>query len=930
MRGYLVGYPRILFFFLFPYTMSSFSASFIRVLCVSYSLILCVSLSYSGTTGKIAGKIVDAQTSEVLVGVNVLIEGTTLGAASDVDGNYFIINIPPGTYTLKASAVGYTPLTMSEVKVFVDQTTKIDLKLQAQAVEIGAVEITATRPIVQRDLTSTTSTVSSDQLSKLPVEDVQSVVNLQAGVVDGHFRGGRSDEVKYLVDGVAVNDVFSGSSTLSPEINSIQEIQVLSGTFNAEYGDALSGVVNQVTKTPGSKYSGSLSAYTGDYLTTRTSLYQNIGHISPTDLYNFEGSLSGPVPGLGNVLKFYISGRHYYDDGYLYGKRVFNPSDSSNFNNTNPAKWYIGATGDGKYVSMNSQERTTLQSKLSVILPNSEIVTLQAFYQQYDYRVYDHAYVLDPDGDYLYHQKSFLGSAVYTHMISNAAFLDFRGSAFISDYHQSVYDNPVDANGNIQVDPRYVSLEFVQEQGLSNNAFLVSGTQNWDFQHHTNTYSGKIDLTDQVDQQHQIKAGVDGEYYTLRYQDFQVHVDANSDFVPTLPAYGSFDFNVYKNHPYQFATYIQDKIELDYLVINAGLRFDYFEPDGNILLNPTNIEELDSLQQPYPSSLNGTQILQKASAKSQFSPRIGLSYPMTDKGAVHISYGHFFQMPAFDYLYKNPNFRIPLTGSFPDFVGSVIGNADLQPQRTTMYEVGLQQEVAPNLGITITGYYKDIRNLLGIEEFYKGNQTLFGEYVNHDYGEVKGITLSLERRLVDGFGATIDYTFQVAQGSASDPNEDLTKAQASPPIQINEELVPLSWDRRHSLNFTLTLGTPHTFLASLVGKLGSGLPYTPSLQNQRTGLENSDNMPTFFNTDLYVTKDVTLDDVAFSFFLKVYNLFDTPAAINVFTDTGQPGYTLQLTQSQPPRGVNTLAQYFTEPDYYSAPRQVIIGATMSF
>ena len=880
---------------------------------------------FAGTTGKIAGKVIDASTKDPLVGVNVFIPNTSLGASTDLDGNYFIVNLPPGKYQIKASAVGYTPVTVADVLVSIDQTTKIDFNLQSQAVEVGAVEITATRPIVQRDLTSTTSTVTREQIASLPVEDVQSLVNLQAGVVDGHFRGGRSDEVKYLVDGVEVNDVFSGTSTLAPEVNSIQEIQVTSGTFNAEYGEALSGVVNQVTKAPGDKYSGDLSLYTGDYVTGRTGLYRNIDHISPSDLYNFEGSLSGPVPSVGNVLRFYLSGRHYYDDGYLYGQRMFNPWDSSNFNATNSSDWHIGATGDGKYVPMNYQDRSTLQAKLSIGLPNSRTITLQGLYQQNDYRQYDQAYVLDPDGDYTYHQKSFLGTLMYTHVINNAAFIDFRGSAFISDYHQSTYDNPTDASGNIQVDPRYVSPEYVQQQGLGANSFLVSGTQNWDFRHHTITWSGKIDLTDQINQQHQLKAGVEGQYYTLRYQDFQVHVDATTNYVPSLPAYGSFDFNIYKNHPYQLAAYVQDKIELDYLVMNAGVRFDYFQPDGSVLINPTNIQDLDSLQPPFPG-----QLLRKASAKYQVSPRIGLSYPITDKGAVHISYGHFFQMPAFDYLYKNPNFRIPLTGSFPDFVGSVIGNADLQPQRTTMYEIGLQQEVFANLGVTLTGYYKDIRNLLGIQDFYKGNVRKFGEYINHDYGDVKGITVSLERRLVDGFGATIDYTFQVAQGSASDPNEDFNKDQATPPIQINKELVPLAWDRRHSLNFTITAGTPHTILASLVGKLGSGLPYTPSLENQRTGLENSANMATFFNTDLYLSKELTLYYLVFSFFMKIYNVFDTPSEINVFTDSGRAGYTIQLTQAQPPHGVNTLADYFSHPDYYSPPRQVILGATISF
>ncbi len=888
--------------------------------CLVFSTIV-----FSGTTGKIAGKVTDASTRDPLVGVNVVIPNTSLGASTDVDGNYFIVNLPPGKYQVKASAVGYASVTVADILVSIDQTTKIDFQLQSQAVEVGAVEITATRPLVQRDLTSTTSTVTREQIAALPVEDVQALVNLQAGVVDGHFRGGRSDEVKYLVDGVEVNDVFSGTSTLEPEVNSIQEVQVTSGTFNAEYGEALSGIVNQVTKAPGDNYSGSLSAYTGDYLTTRTGLYRDIGHISPADLYNFEGSIGGPVPSIGHALKFYFSGRHIYDDGYLYGKRVFNPWDSSNFNATNPADWHIGATGDGKYVPMNYSDRSTLQAKLAIGLPNSRTLTLQGLYQQNDYRVYDQAYVLDPDGDYKYHQKSFLGTLMYTHVISNAAFIDFRGSAFISDYHQSVYDNPVGPDGIIQVDPRYVSPDFVSQQGLGPNAFLVSGTQNWDFRHHTITWSGKIDLTDQINQQHQIKTGAEAQYYTLRYQDFQVHVDATTNFVPSLPKYGSFDFNVYKNHPYEIAAYIQDKIELDYLVLNAGIRFDYFQPDGDVLINPNNIQALDSLYPPFPS-----QYLRRASSKSQVSPRIGLSYPITDRGAVHISYGHFFQMPAFDFLYKNPNFRIPGTGNFPDFVGSVIGNADLQPQRTTMYEIGLQQEIFENVGVTLTGYYKDIRNLLGIENFYKGNVRKFGEYINHDYGDVRGITVSFERRLVGGFGATIDYTFQVAQGSASDPNEDFNKAQATPPIPINLSLVPLSWDRRHALNFTVTAGSPHTILASLIGKLGSGLPYTPSLENQRTGLENSANMPTYFNADLYLTRDIILFDLPFSLFIKVYNVFDTPSEINVFTDSGRAGYTIQLTQAQPPHGVNTLADYFTRPDYYSPPRQVILGATISF
>ena len=169
----------------------------------------------AGTTGKIAGSVIDAATKEPLIGANIIIEGTNLGAAADFDGNYFILNIPPGTYSIKASLVGYASVTFTNVNVSVDQTTKIDFELNEESIELSDVVVTAERSIVRKDLTSTEATISGENISMLPLEDVSSVVNLQAGVVDGHFRGGRNSEVKYLIDGVPVNDVYSGQSSLS-------------------------------------------------------------------------------------------------------------------------------------------------------------------------------------------------------------------------------------------------------------------------------------------------------------------------------------------------------------------------------------------------------------------------------------------------------------------------------------------------------------------------------------------------------------------------------------------------------------------------------------------------------------------------------------------------------------------------------------------
>ena len=157
--------------------------------------------------------------------------------------------------------IGYSSFTIQKVRVSVDQTTKLDFELASESIELTDVVVTAEKLLVRKDLTSTEETISGENISMLPLEDVSSVVNLQAGVIDGHFRGGRSNEVKYLIDGVPVNDVYSGQSSLSPEINSIEEVQVITGTFNAEYGEALSGVVNQVTKIAGDKFDGNVSFY---------------------------------------------------------------------------------------------------------------------------------------------------------------------------------------------------------------------------------------------------------------------------------------------------------------------------------------------------------------------------------------------------------------------------------------------------------------------------------------------------------------------------------------------------------------------------------------------------------------------------------------------------------------------------------------------
>jgi outer membrane receptor protein involved in Fe transport len=284
-------------------------------------------LAYFGTTGKLTGVVRDAQTGEPLIGATVILQGTKLGAKTNFEGEYTILNIPPGQYSLRITYVGYQSKTIENVTIRVDFTTRVNVELSTQSVQAQEVVVSAERPIVVKDQTFSSAVVSGEQIQKLPVEDVSQVIRLQSGIVGGSFRGGRFGEVGYLVDGVTVTDVFDGnagrggSTFIDPQ--SIQEVQVITGAFNAEYGQAMSGIVNIVTKEGGETYSGQIQLYGGDYITGRRNLYRNMNNFSPTATPNMQASLSGPMPFMRDKLSFYIAGRYFRNEGYLFGRRQF-------------------------------------------------------------------------------------------------------------------------------------------------------------------------------------------------------------------------------------------------------------------------------------------------------------------------------------------------------------------------------------------------------------------------------------------------------------------------------------------------------------------------------------------------------------------------------------------------------------------------------
>jgi outer membrane receptor protein involved in Fe transport len=438
---------------------------------------------------------------------------------------------------------------------------------------------------------------------------------------------------------------------------------------------------------------------------------------------------------------------------------------------------------------------------------------------------------------------------------------------------------------------------------------------------------GQWNLTSQISSRHKIGVGIESRLHEIHNHGISVinqnTVETDSTgaliFVLGYPNLGAPGNQAYTKKPVELSAYVQDKIEYDLMIVNAGVRVDYFNPRSSYpldLRNPTKNPN-------FPDA----GILKRASTKLQVSPRFGISFPITDQGILHFSYGHFFQIPSFENLYYNSDYLVTQSSS----LSNIIGNPDLDAQRTIMYELGLQQVLFTNIGLDFTVYYRDIRNLLGMEIINTYEGIKYARFINRDYSKVKGFILSLDRRFADFFGVKLDYTFQIAEGNASDPYSVYYNNQTDPPIETNKKVVPLDWDQRSTLNLSLTVGKPGDWNIGTIFQYGSGFPYTEDIRvSNGLRFENNGIKPVTFNVDLRAEKTFQAYGFNFTLFGLVYNLLDRKNENGVNPTSGRANIDLFTHLSGPIIGLNTLEEYLNNPGSFSAPRQVRIGITADF
>jgi outer membrane receptor protein involved in Fe transport len=863
--------------------------------------------------GKIAGVVTDARTGEALIGCNVVIVGTTLGASTDLEGSFFILNVPPGRYDLQASLIGYQTVIQEGAIVHAGRTTTTDFRLPETVLEQHEVVIQATRPDVEREKTSTSAIIRSEEVQTIAgIRNVGDVLTLSAEITDGHFRGGRQGEEYYTLQGMGIVNPLDNSSAFLPIMSAVEEVEVITSGFGAQYGNAQSGVVNISMKeggsdkwrsrvetrsrAPGRKHfgpsvfdpsanvylqlllsgdvwlsgdpnadtpqpyfgsmgSGLTSSYARDtlvqlavaqalWMQTRRDLNRNYG--SELD-YSIEASTGGPIS---KDMRMFIALRSNTEwpvfpteqpnvERQVMGNIVARLSGTSTFRLSGGLTQETGTV----FPSLNSVGgyRRWLWDRITGV----------------DYRKRTNVQV----------------GGRYTHSLSPSTFYEIKLNSLFTNNRLGATPVPTFLPDSAVFGPTAIPWSFILPVENNNSPDALNYQAGHDIfrDERTRTISFDGSITSQITRSHLLNAGIQLNTYLI---------DVNN--ILNIRGGSNTNLETYRATPFEAAFFAQDKMEFEGMIANVGLRFDlwssgraYFSDNFTPFLLP------DTTGRYYPDAAPQ----EDSPVVGRLQPRVGVSFPVSVNTVFHLNYGSFMQRPSFQYVVSN---RATQWFSRP----VVLGNPALKPETTNSYDIGVTQALGDGFTLDVSGYYKDVKNLIEQANFTNDRTSeLVSTYFNRDYADIRGFRVSLSKRR-GALTGSINYQFGVATGKSATVSgavplfhQDTTGAISTDLQNVPIRDIVLDFDRTHNLVVSLGYVTEEEWGPQILGgyPLGdmtlsafsffrSGRPYT-SPSNLK--LVNALRAPGEHNTDLKLTKRIRgFFGTTATFYVEVFNLFN--------------------------------------------------------
>lgn len=852
-----------------------------RQLKKTYFLLIAIlslsSMAAFAQDGMLSGTVNDKEDGEPLIGVNVIIKGTSFGTATDLDGNYTIKNIRPGDYSIEFRYIGYERLLLTAIVVKSGETTDLDVEMGFKSITSDEeVTVIGERPIFDVEQSSTSTTVSREQIDAAPVQKVEDVVGMTAGVVKDptglYIRGGRANETGYVVDGVSAQDPLAGTGFgLDLGTNAYSSVEVTTGGVGVEYGNLTSGVVAVQTRDGSDKYSGSF-AHKRDNPGRMTSTKANFF----TDTY--ELTLGGPLPITKNLLPavginipgniyFFMTAQASTSNGFtrnaadqvrtsLIDDTFWSPREDNRWNGMFKLTYKIkpGMRLEGAYQRSLSINQNTRM--LQIIGDNSQIRPgYQFFFSQN----------LDNANSYAHDSK--LAYIKWTHALSGKTFYDvqlsrlftrLRADANGRNWRPETVDGEFDAGSVVvyPVTPFYASDDFtyvLPGSGLSNNGGIASLWHD----HFAEEYTLRSNMTTFfAGETNRLRLGFEMKFMEYQWIDITrpwvgapIQTGPNT-FTRTSRLGASSD--IWDVHTSRGALYISDQIRYQGLIANLGVRYQYWFPGAYIdkFVDDPLSPIPDKVRESYKES---TYNFFGNRFKMRLLPRVSVSFPVRENMVMYFNYAHKTKLPHPTYLYAG------LDPFYQDrsFL-SELGNPNLDPEVDISYELGFRYQLSSNDAFNINAFWSDKYDFITAKKAIvpdatgRDTERLFR--VNGDFARVRGLEITYIKRYSHFLQGNISATYSKAEGLSSTSNDALADIIAGGQDIGNNIETPLAWDRPFDVKASaifnwdrergmFDLEILNKFKAYLSGTFRSGLRYTPMIyrgpeSNPITGEKN--------------------------------------------------------------------------------------------